>query len=153
MIHNDILRRLRYALNLNDAQMIEIFALSDYEIEKSYMLSIMLKEGEEGFLPCRDAVLELFLDGLIIKMRGKQEGKERQGLKPGERLSNNDILRKLRIALNMREDDLIATLKLADFNVGRSELSALFRKSTHRNYVECGDQLLRNFLNGLSKRP
>jgi uncharacterized protein YehS (DUF1456 family) len=67
-------------------------------------------------------------------------------------LVNNDILRKLRIALNFKEDDMLAALDSAEFPVSKSELSALFRKKDHRNYKICGDQLLRNFLNGITKR-
>jgi uncharacterized protein YehS (DUF1456 family) len=64
-------------------------------------------------------------------------------------MTNNDILKKLRVALKLRDDDIIEILKLVDFPVSKSELSALFRAEDHPNYVECGDQLLRNFLNGL----
>lgn len=64
-------------------------------------------------------------------------------------LSNNDILKKLRVALELRDDDIVNILKLAEFDVTKSEVNALFRNPTHPNYKECGDQLLRNFLNGL----
>ena len=64
-------------------------------------------------------------------------------------LTNNDVLKKLRIALELRDDDIIAILKLAEYDISKSELSAIFRKEDHPNYMACGDQLLRNFLNGL----
>ena len=64
-------------------------------------------------------------------------------------MTNNDVLKKLRVALSLRDDDIIAILKLVDFNITKSELGALFRKEDHPNYKECGDQILRNFLNGL----
>ena len=64
-------------------------------------------------------------------------------------MTNNDILKKLRVALKLRDEDIIEILKLVDFEVSKSELSALFRAEDHLNYKECGDQLLRNFLNGL----
>ena len=64
-------------------------------------------------------------------------------------MTNNDILKKLRIALQLKDTDIIEILKLADFEITKSELSALFRNTDHRNYKECGDQILRNFLNGL----
>ena len=64
-------------------------------------------------------------------------------------LTNNDILKKIRVALELRDEDIIEILKLSEFDVTKSELSALFRKEDHPNYKECGDQLLRNFLNGL----
>jgi hypothetical protein len=64
-------------------------------------------------------------------------------------MTNNDILKKLRVALKLRDDDIIHVLALADFKVSKNEINALFRSEDHPNYKECGDQLLRNFLNGL----
>ena len=64
-------------------------------------------------------------------------------------LTNNDILKKIRVALELKDEDVVAILKLADFEITKSELNALYRKPDHPNYKECGDQLLRNFLNGL----
>lgn len=64
-------------------------------------------------------------------------------------MTNNDVLKKLRVALALRDDDIVEILKDADFKISKTELSAFFRKEDHPNYVECGDQILRNFLNGL----
>lgn len=64
-------------------------------------------------------------------------------------LTNNDILKKIRVALELKDEDIVHILKLAEFEVSKTELNALFRKPDHPNYKECGDQLLRNFLNGL----
>lgn len=64
-------------------------------------------------------------------------------------MSNNDIFKKLRVALQLRDDQIIEILKLVDFQISKSELSAFFRKEDHPNYKNCGDQVLRNFLNGL----
>ena len=64
-------------------------------------------------------------------------------------LTNNDILKKLRVALQLRDEDIITILKLADFEISKSEINALYQKPGHPNYKECGDQLLRNFLDGL----
>lgn len=64
-------------------------------------------------------------------------------------LTNNDILKKLRIALSFKDTDILECLELVDFKMTKSELSALFRNIDHPNYKECGDQVLRNFLNGL----
>ncbi|WP_343862373.1 DUF1456 family protein [Aliiglaciecola litoralis] len=149
MNQNDVLRRLRYAMQLDDSATISLFALANYEMEKDYLAMLMKKEDEPGFMPCRDKILSLFLDGLIIKKRGKQEGVEPAVLKGSERLSNNDILRKIRIAMSYRDDDMIAVLKLANFRLSKGELSALFRKPDHRNYVEAGDQVVRNLLKGM----
>ncbi|MCG6202783.1 DUF1456 family protein [Psychromonas antarctica] len=152
MITNDVLRRVRYALQLNDKKMLEIFASVDNAIDESYLRSIMAKEGEENFIFCTDSLLSLFLDGLINEKRGKKEGSSPIVLPENTVMLNNDILRKLRIALNFKEDDMLDVLESAEFPVSKSELSALFRKKDHRNFKVCGDQLLRNFLNGITKR-
>ena len=150
MITNDILRRVRYALQLNDTKMLAIFASVDNPMDENYLHSIMAKEGEENYIFCRDSLLSLFLDGLIYEKRGRKEGAVPVLLSGKAIIANNDILRKLRIALNFKEEDMLNALSSADFPVSKSELSALFRKSTHRNYKVCGDQLLRNFLNGIT---
>jgi uncharacterized protein YehS (DUF1456 family) len=152
MIHNDILRRLRFALTVNDGAAIDIFKLAGYEMELDYLQCIMKREEEEGFIRCRDKILALFLDGLIIKRRGKQEGVQPKVLKGDERINNNEILRKIKIAMTYRDDDMIEILKYANFRISKGELSALFRKPDHRSYKACGDQLLRNFLQGMVKK-
>ena len=126
MIHNDVLRRLRYALAINDTAAISIFKLVNYDMEIDYLHAVMKREGEEGYLPCRDKIIALFLDGLIIKNRGRQEGQMPQELGPKERLSNNEVLRKIRIAMSYKDDDMIAVLKLADFRISK-ELHLLVR--------------------------
>lgn len=152
MLLNDVLRRLRYALSIDNSATISICKLMDYELDEAYLLGMMKREDEDGFMPCRDKTLGIFLDGLIIKNRGKKEGFTPQYLPSGKRLSNNDILRKVKIAMNYQQEDLMTILRSAEFPVSKGELTALFRKSDHRSYRECGDQLLRNFLQGMVKK-
>jgi len=152
MTNNDILRRLRYALDIKDPTMIAIFNLSEYEIAHSNLIDLLKKEEEEGYVDCSDEVLGLFLDGLIIHKRGKSGMLPVDVEKRELPLTNNDILKKLRIALKFREDEMLSTLKLAGMSLSKSELSALFRKEGQRHYKECGDQILRNFLKGLTTR-
>jgi uncharacterized protein YehS (DUF1456 family) len=152
MTNNDILRQLRYVLNINNSTMIEIFKLADHEIEQSSVTRLLNKEDEEGFALCGDDVLRYFLDGLILQKRGRKEMRLGEMRKSDLRLTNNAILKKLRIALELKEDDMLAILKLADADISKSELTALFRKEGHKNYKECGDQFLRKFLKGLSLR-
>jgi len=64
-------------------------------------------------------------------------------------MKNNDIFKKLRVAHKLRDDDIVKILELVDFNASKSEINAFFRRENHPNYMECGDQILRNFLNGL----
>jgi len=149
MNNNDVLRQLRYALNMNDSTMIEIFKLADHEIGQTILTGLLKKEDEEGFVNCGDVVLGYFLDGLILYKRGKKEMKPGETRRSDSRLTNNIILKKLRIALELKEDDMLAVLKLAEVDISKSELSALFRKEGHKNYKECGDQFLRKFLKGL----
>ena len=151
MLLNDILRRLRFALSLDNKATISIFKLVDYDLDEAYLMNMMKKEDEPGFLPCRDKTLCLFLDGLIVKNRGMREGGPAPGLLVGQRLTNNDILRKIKIAQSYQQEDMLKILQMANFKIGKSELSALFRKPDHRSYRACGDQVLRNFLQGMVK--
>jgi uncharacterized protein YehS (DUF1456 family) len=151
MINNDVLRRVRYALELKDQTMIEIFALSETEISRDELLKILKKDNEEDFVPLDNKLLGSFLDGLIIYKRGKQENPAEPARKP-EPLTNNTVLKKLRIALEFKEEDMLSTLKLADFELSKGELSSFFRQKSHKHHRECGDQILRNFLQGLTIR-
>lgn len=152
MVNNDVLRRLRYALNIGDEKMAEIISLSGREIDQKNVKNLLKKEDEEGYLECDNDVMASFLDGLIIHKRGKSEREPEKHKTPVSFLTNNDILKKLRVAFELKEDDMHGILALAGFQVSKSELSALFRKKGQKNYRECGDQLLRNFLKGLTLR-
>jgi uncharacterized protein YehS (DUF1456 family) len=153
MNKNDILRRLRYALNLSNLEMVGIFKLSGHDIVESEILDILKKEEEEGYVECSDKELELFLDGLIIMKRGKKETEETEpAAKIETRMSNNLVLKKLRIALDFKEVDMLEMFKLSEFEITKPELSALFRKKGNKNYKVCGDQILKNFLQGLTVR-
>lgn len=152
MNNNDVLRRFRYALNISDGVMLELFKLSEHAIEPSQLAAFLKKEDEKGYGECDDAVLGFFLDGLIVQKRGKKEINPNTVKAQGSPLTNNAILKKLRIALELREEEMIGIMKLAGIDISKSELSALFRKEGHKHYKECGDQFLRNFLKGLAIR-
>jgi uncharacterized protein YehS (DUF1456 family) len=150
MINNDVMRSLRYILNVNDAKIAEITRLTGCEIPDSEAVAYLTKEDEEGFKPCPDRIMAHFLDGLVIYKRGKDESRP---IPPIELpVTNNTVLKKLRVAFELKEDDMHAILKSVDFPVSKPELNALFRKAGHSNYRACGDQLLRNFLKGLAQR-
>jgi len=152
MTYNDMLRTLRYALNMSDTAMMEIINLSGHALEPFDLAGLLKKEDERGYRICSDAVLGWFLDGLITRNRGKREIVPDQVKGPAAPLNNNAILKKLRIALELDEENMLGIMKLANINVSRSELTALFRKKEHKNYKECGDQFLRSFLKGLAVR-
>ncbi|WP_181296300.1 DUF1456 family protein [Pseudomonas sp. Q2-TVG4-2] len=148
MLNNDVMRSLRYILNVDDAKIAEITRLTGCEIPDSEAVAYLKKEDEEGFKPCGDRIMAHFLDGLVIYKRGKDESRPTPPIELP--VTNNMVLKKLRVAFELKEDDIHAILKAADFPVSKPELSALFRKVGHSNYRACGDQLLRNFLKGLA---
>jgi uncharacterized protein YehS (DUF1456 family) len=152
MNNNDILRRVRYALDISNPGMIDIFKLSGCTLELPTLLKLLKKEEEDEFISCSNPLLSFFLDGLIIQRRGKRESADGQTPKPDPSLNNNAILKKLRIALDLKEDDMLAIMQQAGVVLSKSELSALFRNKEHKHYKECGDQFLRNFLQGLTIR-
>jgi len=146
--NNDILRRVRYIFDFSDQIMLSIFKLGGYEGSKPELITWLAREGEPDYVLCEDEKLARFLNGLIIKNRGpKGDGIP----EPESVLSNNMVLRKLKIALNLQADDLLNLLKLNEFVLSKHELSALFRRPEHKNFRRCLDQLLRNFLDGMEK--
>jgi len=152
-MNNLVLRRLRYALNLREATIAEIFQLADEKVTLGHITNLLKKEQEQGFAECSGAQMSLFLDGLIIQLRGVREGAPAP--QKDATINNNMILKKIRIALELQEDDMLEIMNIADFKFSKSELSAFFRKVGSRQYKPCGDQMLRNFLIGLceKKRP
>ncbi|MFK3797880.1 MULTISPECIES: DUF1456 family protein [unclassified Pseudomonas] len=150
MMNNDVLRSIRYTLNISDGKLADIIKLGGLDVTKAQVIALTKKEEEEGFEPCSDEVLAYFLDGLVFFKRGKDES--RPPLPIELPMTNNIILKKLRVAFELKEEDMLAVLQASDFPISKPELSALFRKPGHNNYRPCGEQLLRNFLRGLTLR-
>lgn len=148
MINNDIFRKLRYIFDLGDDDVIKLFALAEAEVTREQVCNWLKKDDDDQFTTINDKDFATFLNGFINKYRGKRDGPQP---KPEKRLTNNIILRKLKIALNMKDEDILRMFEKADFDVSKSELSALFRKPDQKQYRECGDQFMRNFLFGLQK--
>ncbi len=152
MANNELFRSIRDALALDTATMIQIFKTAGRDIGESTIAAFLKKEDEEDYIPCSNPIMGFFLDGLIINNRGQQEGSPSPAEKPLAELSNNTILKKLRIALDLKEDDLIGIFKLAKIVITKHELTALFRKPGHKHYKACSDQLLRSFISGVALR-
>ena len=171
MNNNDILIRLRYALDMKETDMIEIFKLGGITLTREELQRMLLKpkkgsdinSEDEVFIAnddmkkCNNYMLECFLNGFILLKRGRQE------LKPGESEKqvfmikdnkdvNNVLLKKLKIALSLTSEDMLDILKVAGVNLSNSELSSVLRREGQRNYKECGDRYPRNFLKGLAIR-
>ena len=144
--NNDILRRIRYTFDFSDSKMIAIFGLANHEVTRGQVSDWLKKEDDPAYQDCTDIQLAIFLNGLINDKRGKKEGPQPE---PENDLTNNIIFRKLRIALDLKADDILDIMKLANFSISKHELSAFFRKSDHKHYRNCNDQILRNFLKGI----
>jgi uncharacterized protein YehS (DUF1456 family) len=159
MDNNDILIRLRYALEIKNKEMAEIFQLGGEEVTVPDVVKILTKsnddEENDDQMKCNNRMFDSFLNGFIIFKRGKQEPKPGQPQTP-EQVSqksanvNNLLLKKVKIALSLTTEDMLDIFELAGIRVSKGELSALLRKEGHKNYKECGDKFARNFLKGLA---
>lgn len=165
MNNNDILIRLRYALDIKDTDMVEIFALGGHNTTKEDIQKMLTKlksteteteSFEENIYleKCGNNVLDSFLDGFIIFKRGRQDSKSGEPQKQdlNDRSVNNILFKKVKIALSLTSEDILDILDDVEVNLSKSELSAVLRKEGHRNYKECGDRYARNFLKGLALR-
>ena len=146
MTNNDILRNLRYTFHLGDTKMIDIFAAAGLKTDRTEISNWLKSDEDESFVKITDEEFATFLNGFINKRRGKKDGPQPVA---ETTLNNNIIFRKLKIALNLKSDDILDLLDMADFRLSSHELSAFFRKDGHKHYRECKDQILRNFLQGL----
>lgn len=149
MTNNDILKRLRFTFDYNDAQMVAIFNLTDYDATTEEMKAWLSKEDSDSFEELNDQDLAIFLNGLINKKRGKREGPKPT---PEKRLTNNLILKKLKIALNLKTDEIIAIFALVEKNITMPVLNSFLRNPKQDQYRICQDQYLRWFLSGLQAK-
>ncbi|MBU2871328.1 DUF1456 family protein [Colwellia sp. E2M01] len=149
MNNNDVLRRLRYTFNFNDKQMVAIFASAGEVVSREQISQWLKKDNDDDFVALFDTKLAIFLNGFINEKRGKKSGPSPL---PEKRLTNNIILTKLKIALNLQAEQIIELLKGVNFNIGKAELSAFSRKIDHKHYRECKDQVLRNLLQAIDNK-
>jgi len=147
MIANDILRRLRYIFNLSDSKMINLSSSGKQKVTRAEISDWLKKDDDPAYKICNDTQLAIFLNNFITEKRGKRDGPQPE---PEKRLSNNMVFMKLKIALNLKAEEVLEILALANFKLGKHELSAFFRKPGHKHFRECKDQVLRNFLQGLA---
>lgn len=148
MNNNDILKRLRYTLDFNDTQMVELFEAAPTPITRVEVSDWLKKEEDEDFKELSDLMLDIFLNGLIELKRRKKEGVV---MVANEKLSNNDILKKVKIALNLKSTDIIAIMAIKDRKMSETELSAFLRNENHNHFRPFQDQYLRNFFSGLQQ--
>jgi uncharacterized protein YehS (DUF1456 family) len=146
MTNNDVIRRIRYLFHYSDVQTIALFKLADYDVSAAVVSTWLKKDDDPLFEIIPDKELAIFLNGLIIEKRGKRDDAMPE---PEDPLSNNMILRKLKIALDLKADDILDLFKLVDVKISKHELSAFFRNPDHKSFRLCMDQYLRGFLNAL----
>jgi uncharacterized protein YehS (DUF1456 family) len=146
--HNDVLRSLRYVLNVTDAKLGDIIRLGGGEVSQSDLAALLKKEDEEGYRACGDHLMARFLNGLVIYKRGKDESRPPQRVEVP--VTNNAILKRLRVAFELKDSDIVSFIEKSGRRVSKGELGAFFRRPDHRNYRDCGDQFLRNLIKGLS---
>lgn len=152
MTNNEILRRIQHALNLKNAQIIKAIEQADVTVAHDQVINWLKEDNDKSCSTMKDKELAVFLNGFINLKRGKKEGIQP---KPEVALTNNMIFMKLRIALNMKAEDVLDILEVVGISLSKYEIGAYFRKPENKNYKVCEDQLLCDFLNGVqfTNRP
>ncbi len=146
--NNHILRRLRYTFDWSDDKMIALFALAEMKVSRSQVSDWLKKDDDQNFRRLSDFQFATFLNGFIVEKRGKREG---PSPKAEQEMNNNIIFRKLKIALNLKVEDILEVFLSVKAHVSKPEVTALFRRPDQRQYRECQDQFLRFFLQGLQE--
>ena len=145
---NEILYRIQQALHLTTEEMMEAYKLEDYSMKASHLESLLKRRKDKEFMLCSYEELGIFLDGLITLKRGPSPTKPNDDI---IELSNNLILKKLRIALELKETETEIIFGLAEVELSKQQLASLFRKEGHKNFKVCSDKLLMAFLEGLDE--
>ena len=149
MINNEILHQVRNIFNYSEAQMLSVFALAECPVSNEELSTYLLKTGNPLYVTMTDSILASFLNGVIIDKRGKKEGHQAD---VEIELNNNQIINKLKIALELQAEGLIDIFQSVDLTFSKHELSAFFRKSAHKHFKKCSDDTLTKFLNGLQNK-
>ncbi len=148
MTHNDSLRSLRFLLRVPDGRLVEIFAMGGLEVPLGDVVDYLRREDELGFRPCEDRVMAHFLQGMVVLKRGRDESRPAAPIEIP--VTNNTVLKKVRVAFQLSDSDIISRIERSGHHISKAEISAFFRRKGHRNYRECGDQFLRNLFKGLA---
>jgi uncharacterized protein YehS (DUF1456 family) len=147
LTNNDILQLIAATFDLNNSAVIEIFSLADFKATDEQVTTWLKKDqDEESLISLTDPEMSVFLNGFINLKRGKRDGEQ---AKPQAFLNNNMVFQKLRIALNLKSEDIIDVFQLVDINFSKHEISAFFRKPGNKHYKDCRDNTLEKFLLGV----
>ncbi len=145
MITNLVLDRVASILDADEETIYKIFTINGYEIPKKRVEGYLKSRDDKGFLDCGYEALGEFLDGLILYKRGELQKRD----DTPKRLTNNLILKKLRVAFDLKESDIFAIFDAVDIDITKGELSSLFRSEEHKKFRYCPDSILELFLDGL----
>ena len=146
---NDILFKLKKALSLTPKEMIKAYALANYEMTQERLESILKRRQDKGYSEATYEELGVFLDGLVLLKRGASDKVATDD--ESVSLSNNLILKKVRVAMELREPELVILFALAEQELSKRQIGALFRKEGTKNFKSCSDELLMAFLEGLDE--
>ena len=146
---NEILFRIQKALNLSLEDIVEAYKLENYKMLEPHLKDILKRRQDAGFMLCSYEELGVFLDGLVALKRGPSPKKSNND--GAVELTNNLILKKLRIALELKEAETEIIFGLADIELTKQQLASLFRKETHKNFKPCSSELLMAFIEGLDE--
>ncbi|OUS32154.1 hypothetical protein A9Q98_01720 [Thalassotalea sp. 42_200_T64] len=147
MINNDILRRVSNIFDLNDEKIRSVFALNQCTINAEQLVNFFKEKDDPAYQELLDVELASFLNGFIREKRGKKDGPQQEAELA---LNNNLIFNKLKIALSLKADEVLAIIELAELSLTKYELSALFRNANNKHYRKCSDEVLNAFLKGLT---
>lgn len=146
---NEVLYRIKKALSLSMSEMLEAYALEEYEMKEAHLDSLLKRRQDKNFMLCSYEELGVFLDGLVTLKRGPSP--TTRNAEENVELTNNLILKKLRVALELKESEIEIIFGLADVELSKQQLSSLFRKEGHKNFKACSNELLMAFLEGLDE--
>jgi uncharacterized protein YehS (DUF1456 family) len=146
---NDILFKIKTALSLSEEEMIKAYALVDYTMNKERLKNILKRRQDEDYEEATYEELGIFLDGLVRLKRGVSDKVVTSD--EAVALSNNLIMKKLRVALELKEPELLIVFGLADINLTKRQIGSLFRKEGTKNFKSASDELLMAFIEGLDE--
>lgn len=148
---NDIFRKITQALSIDTQQIQGLFAATDIDLSDKEVANLLKTDYQPGFEAMPDYILLIFLNNLIDARRGKKADAVAAPVEKHQKIANNDVLKKLRIAFNLHEQDVRDAFKLVTIELTKSDLSALFRKPGNSHFKACDDELLLDFIEGLGK--
>jgi uncharacterized protein YehS (DUF1456 family) len=146
---NDILFKIKTALSLENARLLEAYALLEYEMSEEHLNNILKKHQDKGYEEATYEELGIFLDALVILKRGPSD--KTQDEDEVVELTNNLILKKIRVAMELKEAELVIIFALAEVTLTKRQIGSLFRKEGGKNFKACSDELLMAFLDGLDE--